>query len=232
MPPKRKHTSPAHEVGEVGGAAASKEAAQQLPAGAAEAEAVEETLDPASDGGGEPAFKKARGEEPDVFPGSPMLPPGLSESSGSDTLCIDALAAVCEWVGSTADLVRLSCVSRTWRQLVARDGLWRRRFIAERGQPAHNAFALALDLHGHAALTSFLGQACSPPALRVDSAAASAAGRQHDEAAGDADDGGGEIKTAGAGVEETEEGGHGLGVWFDALVSTGALQPLSSQHAP
>jgi hypothetical protein len=30
------------------------------------------------------------------------------------------------------------------------------------------------------------------------------------------------------GVEETEEGGHGLGVWFEVLVSTSATQPLSS----
>jgi hypothetical protein len=183
-------------------------------------------LDPAS-GGGEPAIKKARGEEPGVISSSPTPPLTRFESSGSDegALCVDALAAVCEWVGSTADLVRLSCVSRTWRQLVARDGLWRQRFIAERGRLAHDAFALALDLHGHDALSSFLGQACRPPALPVDSAAASTAVRQHDEAAGDADDGGGEISV---GVEKTEEGGHGLGVWFEALISTGATQPLSS----
>jgi hypothetical protein len=215
MPPKRKRTSPEEVDGAA--AAASKEAAQQLPVGAAEAvvvTVVEETLDPAS-GGGEPAIKKARGEEPNVIPGSPP-PPGLSEISGSDegALCIDALAAVCEWVGSTADLVRLSCVSRTWRQLVARDGLWRRRFIAERGRPAHDAFALALDLHGHAALASFLGCDHCPPALPVDSAVTAVAD-------GDGD-GGGAIKIAGVGVKETEEGGHGLGVWFEAFISTGA----------
>jgi hypothetical protein len=125
MPPKRKRTSPAEEV-DGAAAAASKEAAQQLLVGVAEA--VEATLYSAS-GGGEPAVKKARGEEPDISPGSPtpLLAQSectISESSGSDegALCIDALAAVCEWVGSTADLVRLSCVSRTWRQLVARDG--------------------------------------------------------------------------------------------------------------
>jgi hypothetical protein len=213
--PKRKHTKPAVEVD---GAAANKEAAQQLPAGTAEAVvAVEETLDPAG-GGGERAIKKARGEEPDVIPGSPMPPPaeGQSECNNEGALCIDALAAVCEWVESTADLVRLSCVSCTWRQLVARDGLWRRRFIAERGRPAHDAFALALDLHGHAVLASFLGRDRRPPALPVLSAL------------DDDDDGGGEIKIAGVGVEETEEGGHGLGVWFEVLVSTGATQPLSS----
>jgi hypothetical protein len=132
-----------------------------------------------------------------------------------EVLCVDVLAVVCRQVESTADLVRLSCASRTLRQLVASDS--RHRYRQERGQAAHDALALAIELHGTAALMSFFALARRPPPHVP----------RRDPYAEDDDDSNSDVDNAGAGAEEC-----GLGVCFEALVATGmcALCVHSRSH--
>lgn len=69
-----------------------------------------------------------------------------------ETLTDDALVAVCRHVHAGADLVRLSCVSRTLHRLIAHptDGapVWRELFRRERGPAAYAAMSALVQLHG------------------------------------------------------------------------------------
>jgi hypothetical protein len=69
-----------------------------------------------------------------------------------EALTDDALVAVCRHVHAGADLVRLSCVSRTLHRLIAHptDGapVWRELFRRERGPAAYAAMSALVQLHG------------------------------------------------------------------------------------
>jgi hypothetical protein len=145
-----------------------------------------------------PLHKRARHDEESSVGAAFEVAVDVGEDGrhGLDTaLCADMLAAVCEWVESMADLVRLSCASHALRQVVARDALWRRHFRLERGKAAHDALALAIRLHGAAALNYLFALDRLPPDA------------QHLP-------------------KKSDSGESGLGVWFEALVATGAHSSL------
>jgi hypothetical protein len=69
-----------------------------------------------------------------------------------EALTDDALVAVCRHIHAGADLVRLSCVSRTLHRLIAHPThgapVWRELFRRERGPAAYAAMSALVQLHG------------------------------------------------------------------------------------